>query len=275
MALTYLLIYLLIQLSTTGNELDLVHRLNHFRGEMFIGYTRDLCQMVYDTRDFTNWPAWGGVTQSSCFHQNESMLCGCANMGDFPRILFHDPTDLYGFNLTDHSLLDFTIELNGIYRLHEIAFEWQSSDRQNGESHINQATSYVSLRNKGDWVHKRTWFPDDLQGPRYYSFYGSGSAINLKWDPVYKYGMLATHLRFHLEWNFDSPTGMVQLSGATLYGETQTLFPTNEPTRFPTNEPTRSPSTLPTDPTTDPSAQPTQNPSTTPTSASQSPTKSP
>eukprot|EP01083_Nonionella_stella_P168690 570272_1 len=269
MALTYLLIYLLIQLSTTGNEFDAVHRLTYNGGDMFI----NLCQMVYDTRDFTNW---GGVTPTNCVHFNGSSTCGCNGFnGDFTKVLLQDPTTDIGFNLTDHSLLDFTIELNGIYRLLEIVFEWQSSDRHYGESHINQATSYVSLRNKGDWVHKRTWFPDDLQGPRYYSFYGSGSAINLKWDPVYKYGMLATHLRFHLEWNFDSPTGMVQLSGATLYGETQTLFPTNEPTRFPTNEPTRSPSTLPTDPTTDPSAQPTQNPSTTPTSASQSPTKSP
>eukprot|EP01083_Nonionella_stella_P141124 434216_1 len=236
---------------TNAQDLSVYHQLT-YPEELFI----DTCEMVYDTTNLANL---GPYASAKCVSQ---MPCECTGPA-FNNLLLEETTTEIGFNLTDHSSLDFTINFGQTYLLWSIKFVWLYKN-----SPINQATSYVSLYDAG----LNAWVPHDYTYIPVYGSHGSFSAVDVNATILDK---VVSQLRFHLEWNFDSPTGMVQLSGATLYGETQTLFPTNEPTRFPTNEPTRSPSTLPTDPTTDPSAQPTQNPSTTPTSASQSPTKSP
>eukprot|EP01083_Nonionella_stella_P141122 434200_1 len=230
---------------TNAQDLSVYHQLT-YPEELAI----DTCEMVYDTRNLANLGPHGSATCVS------PMPCACTGPVFNPLLLEETTTDS-GFNLTDHSSLDLIINLGQTYLFDIIKFTWLYKN-----SPINQATSYVSLFDAGlnDWVpHGYEYRPVD----------GSGSAVKVNATVSDK---VVTHLRFHLEWDFDSPTGIVQPSGVVLYGETQTQFPTAEPSRSPSTLPTTSPTT---DPTTDPSAQPTQNPSTTPTSASQSPTKSP
>eukprot|EP01083_Nonionella_stella_P295813 1005220_1 len=202
------------------------------------------CQMVYDTRNLNDVGSHTGCS---------NMPCSCTGPY-FNNLLLEETTTATGFNLTDHSSLDFTIDVGQAYLFYTIKFIWQSRD-----SPVNQATSYVSLYDAG----LEAWVQHDYQ---YLSVYYSGSAVNVNATIVDK---VVSQLRFHLEWNFDSPTGKIQPSGVELWGETQTQFPTAEPSRSPSTLPTTSPTT---DPTADPSAQPTQNPTTTPTV---SPTSSP
>eukprot|EP01083_Nonionella_stella_P216983 779301_1 len=237
---------LLLSISTlliTNAQLDSYHKLT---------YPEELtileCQMVYDTRNLNTLGPHGSA---ECV---APMPCGCVGP-TFNSLLLEEDTTNIGFNLTDHSTLDFTITFGAAtYLLWNIKFQWQYKN-----SPINQATSYVSLYDAG----LKAWVP---HGYKYAPVDGSGSAIRVNATILDK---VATRLRFHLEWNFVSPTGIVQPSGVTLYGETQTRFPTTNPTSTPSTLPTASPTT---DPTTDPSAQPTQNPTTTP---SVSPTSSP
>eukprot|EP01083_Nonionella_stella_P158527 516130_1 len=182
------------------------------------------CEMVYDTRNTNDLGHYGSAT---CL---APMPCDC--MGPtFSGLLLEETTTAVGFNLTDHSSLDFTINIGQSYLLSSIKFKWQYRN-----SPINQATSYVSLFDAG----VQAWVPHDY---KYVPVYFSGSAISVNATILDK---VVTQLRFHLEWNFDSPTGVVQPSGIELYGETQTQFPTVEPTRSPSTLPTASPTTDPT-----------------------------
>eukprot|EP01083_Nonionella_stella_P120970 363064_1 len=231
MALTCLGTSLLIYLSAA--QLDVYHRLD-YPAEMSISH----CTMVYDTRDLNDMgphPTCSGP-----------MPCDC-NMPPFNYLLFAETPIAVGFNITDHSSLDFTITFAAVYQLHLIKFQYLYKN-----SPINQATSNASLYDKG----MEAWVPHDI---KYVPVDFDGSAVKVNGTTGDK---VVTKLRFHLEWNFASPTGLVEASGVTIYGETQTKFPTTDPTRSPSTLPTASPTT---DPTTDPSAQPTQNPTTTPT----------
>eukprot|EP01083_Nonionella_stella_P273552 927974_1 len=187
MALTYLLTYLLIQLGTA--QYDTYHKLT-YPEEMWI-YK---CQYIYDTRDLTNLGPHCDDT--------ERQICQCLRT-EWNTLLLEETTTDIGFNLTDHSSLDFIIELNDVYLLWSIMFQWQYRN-----SPINQATSYVSLYDAG----LNAWVPHD------YAYidhvYGSGSAIDVNATILDK---VVSQLRFHLEWNFDSPTGMVQPSGLILW----------------------------------------------------------
>eukprot|EP01083_Nonionella_stella_P257192 880560_1 len=222
-------------LSIINAQLDTNHKLT-YPDEL----TTSACEMVYDTRNTNDL---GPHASSTCV---APMPCSCTGPA-FNNYLLEETTTAVGFNLTDHSSLDFTIDVGQAYLFTFIKFRWQYRNHP-----INQATSYVSLFDAG----VQAWVPHDY---KYVPVYFSGSAISVNATILDK---VVTQLRFHLEWNFDSPTGVVQPSGVSIIGETQTQFPTVEPTRSPTTLPTASPTT---DPTTDPSAQPTQNPTTTPT----------
>eukprot|EP01083_Nonionella_stella_P179911 640087_1 len=189
------------------------------------------CQLVFNTRDLydANAPAFCGAP----------MPCDCDGHA-FNNFLLEETTTDIGFNLTDHSSLDFTIYFGQPYLFYSIQFQWQYRN-----SPINQATSYVSLYDAG----LSAWVPHDY---KYLPVYGSGSAVDVNATILDK---VVSQLRFHLEWNFDSPTGMVQPSGVALYGETQTQFPTIKPSKSPTKSPTSS------------SQSPTESPSDVPTSA--------
>eukprot|EP01083_Nonionella_stella_P142141 439150_1 len=182
MALTYLLTYLLIQLCTA--QYDTYHKLT-YPEEMWVYQ----CHYIYDTRDITNLAP---RCDNSDPHTGK---CQCVDTV-WHTLLLEETTADIGFNLTDHSSLDFIIELNDVYLLWSIMFQWQYRN-----SPINQATSYVSLYDAG----LNAWVPHD------YAYidhvYGSGSAIDVNATILDK---VVSQLRFHLEWNFDSPTGMVQ-----------------------------------------------------------------
>eukprot|EP01083_Nonionella_stella_P142140 439149_1 len=178
MALTYLLTYLLIQLCTA--QYDTYHKLT-YPEEMWISR----CQYINDTRDLPNLA-----------HGFSGPAPVCPGTAWYTLLLEETTADI-GFNLTDHSTLDFTVYLEGeTYLLWSIMFQWQYRN-----SPINQATSYVSLYDAG----LNAWVPHD------YAYidhvYGSGSAIDVNATILDK---VVSQLRFHLEWNFDSPTGMVQ-----------------------------------------------------------------
>eukprot|EP01083_Nonionella_stella_P316222 1145436_1 len=181
------------------------------------------CQLVFNTRDLydANAPAFCGAP----------MPCDCDGHA-FNNFLLEETTTDIGFNLTDHSSLDFTIYFGQPYLFYSIQFQWQYRN-----SPINQATSYVSLYDAG----LNAWVPHDY---KYLPVYGSGSAVDVNATILDK---VVSQLRFHLEWNFDSPTGMVQPSGLILWGETATLFPTTEPSQSPTKSPSDVPSQAPTE----------------------------
>eukprot|EP01083_Nonionella_stella_P007600 21914_1 len=202
MALTYLLTYLLIQLGTA--QYDTYHKLT-YPEEMWVYQ----CHYIYDTRDITNLAP---RCDNSDPHTGK---CQCVDTVWHTLLLEETTTDI-GFNLTDHSSLDFTIDVGQAYLFTFIKFRWQYRNHP-----INQATSYVSLYDAG--LH--AWVPHDY---RYVAVDGSGSAIRVNGTINDK---VVSQLHFHLEWNFDSPTGIVQPSGIELYGETQTQFPTAEPSR--------------------------------------------
>eukprot|EP01083_Nonionella_stella_P072548 195648_1 len=217
---------LLLFISTlfiTNSQLDTYHKLT-YPEELVI----DTCEMIYDTRNLTNL---GPHESTKC---QDRMPCPCMGYS-FSTFLLEESTTDIGFNLTTHSSLDFIINFNLlIYQLDRIKFQWQYKNNP-----INQAKSNVSLYDKG----LEAWVPHDYE---YKPVDGSGSAVDVNATTTDK---VVSHLRFHLEWNFDSPTGIVQPTGFAIYGETQTQFPTTEPTRSPTTLPTSSPTT---DPTTDP-----------------------
>eukprot|EP01083_Nonionella_stella_P072549 195650_1 len=207
---------------TNAQNLSAYHQLT-YPEELAI----DTCEMVYDT---TNLADLGHYASAKCVSQ---MPCDCTGPV-FSGLLIEETTTEIGFNLTDHSSLDFTINFGQTYLFSQIKFVWQYKNYP-----INQTTSYVSLYDAG----LNAWVPHDYE---YKPVDGSGSAVDVNATTTDK---VVSHLRFHLEWNFDSPTGIVQPTGFAIYGETQTQFPTTEPTRSPTTLPTSSPTT---DPTTDP-----------------------
>eukprot|EP01083_Nonionella_stella_P179912 640089_1 len=184
------------------------------------------CQLVFNTRDLydANAPAFCGAP----------MPCDCDGHA-FNNFLLEETTTDIGFNLTDHSSLDFTIALGQTYLFDIIKFTWLYRN-----SPINQATSYVSLYDAG----LNAWVPHDYTYIPVYGSHGSFSAVDVNATILDK---VVSQLRFHLEWNFDSPTGMVQPSGLILWGETATLFPTTEPSQSPTKSPSDVPSQAPTE----------------------------
>eukprot|EP01083_Nonionella_stella_P106353 306768_1 len=186
-------------------QLDTYHRLT-YPEEL----TTPACQMVYDSTNLNNL---GPHASATCV---SPMPCDCTGPV-FTNLLLEETATDIGFNLTDHSSLDFTVNFGQTYLLYSIKFKWLYRNNP-----INQAASYVSLYDAG-----KTWVPHDYE---YLPVDGSGSAIAVNATLVDK---VATHVRFHLEWNFDSPTGIVQPTGFAIYGETQTQFPTTEPTRSP------------------------------------------
>eukprot|EP01083_Nonionella_stella_P172803 594145_1 len=169
------------------------------------------CRLVFNTRDL--------------YDANAPAFCAASSLPPDPcdcfgptvnNLLLEEGTTDIGFNLTDHSSLDFTITLGQDYQFSQIKFVWQYKNYP-----INQTTSYVSLYVAG----LNTWVPHDYE---YIPVYYGGSAVNVNATITDK---VAAEIRFHLEWNFDSPTGIVQPSGVFLIGQTQTKFPTVEPTR--------------------------------------------
>eukprot|EP01083_Nonionella_stella_P078433 214657_1 len=83
------------------------------------------CQLVFNTRDLSdaNAPAFCGAT----------MPCDC-NVPAFNSLLLEEDITSSEFNLTDHSSLDFTINLGVTYLFDIIKFTWLYRD-----SPINQA----------------------------------------------------------------------------------------------------------------------------------------
>eukprot|EP01083_Nonionella_stella_P126078 381416_1 len=189
---------------TYAQDLTVYHKLT-YPGELYL----EECTMIYDTRNLTNL---GPHESAGCA---APMPCPCIGYS-FSTFLLEESTTDIGFNLTTHSSLDFIINFNYlIYQLDRIKFQWQYKNNP-----INQAKSNVSLYDKG----LEAWVPHDYE---YKPVDGSGSAVDVNATTTDK---VVSHLRFHLEWNFDSPTGIVQPSGVVLYGETQTKFPTKKPT---------------------------------------------
>eukprot|EP01083_Nonionella_stella_P029024 79988_1 len=156
------------------------------------------CQMVYDTRNLNE----RGPHSLTC----AAMPCNCLFIPGFNELLLEEDTTDIGFNLSDHSSLDFTISVGQPYLFYRINFQWQYKNYP-----VNQTTSYVSLYDAA----LEAWVPHDYE---YVPVYFSGSAVEVNATSLRT--KVISQLRFHLEWNFVSPTGIVQPSGVTLYGET-------------------------------------------------------
>eukprot|EP01083_Nonionella_stella_P165722 552131_1 len=103
----------------------------------------DTCEMVYDTTNLANLGSYGSAECVS------PMPCDCTGPV-FSNLILEDTTTEIGFNLTDHSSLDFTINFGQTYLLWSIKFVWLYRN-----SPINQATSYVSLYDAG----LKAWVP--------------------------------------------------------------------------------------------------------------------
>eukprot|EP01083_Nonionella_stella_P166144 554595_1 len=188
---------------TSAQDLTVYHKLT-YPEELYLVE----CTMIYDTRNLTNL---GPHESAQCA---APMPCPCMGYS-FSTFLLEESTTDIGFNLTTHSSLDFIINFNLlIYQLDFIKFQWQYRNNP-----INQATSYVSLYDAG----LNAWVPHDYE---YKPVDDSGSAVKVNATTMDK---VASDIRFHLEWNFNSSTGIVQPSGVVIYGETQTQFPTAEP----------------------------------------------
>eukprot|EP01083_Nonionella_stella_P154125 496176_1 len=139
----------------TNAQLDSYHQLT-YPDELYLAD----CNMIYDTRNLNNLgPHGSGVCAAP-------MPCPCLG-SSFSSFLLEETTTNIGFNLTDHSSLDFTILLDDDYLLWSIKFQWQYKN-----SPINQAKSNVSLYDIGleDWV------PHDI---KYSPVDASGSAIRV------------------------------------------------------------------------------------------------
>eukprot|EP01083_Nonionella_stella_P126076 381414_1 len=120
------------------------------------------CRLVFNTRDLydANAPAFCAASSLP------PDPCDCFGPTVNNLLLEEDTTDI-GFNLTDHSSLDFTITLGQDYQFSQIKFVWQYKNYP-----INQTTSYVSLYVAG----LNTWVPHDYE---YIPVYYGGSAVNV------------------------------------------------------------------------------------------------
>eukprot|EP01083_Nonionella_stella_P280259 953359_1 len=119
----------------------------------------DTCEMVYDTTNLANLGPHESAGKCEI-----TMPCPCTG-SSFIISLLEESTTAIGFNLTDHSSLDFTIALGQTYLFDIIKFTWLYRN-----SPINQATSYVSLFDGG----LQAWVP---HGYEYRPVDGSGSAV--------------------------------------------------------------------------------------------------
>eukprot|EP01083_Nonionella_stella_P196485 722950_1 len=99
---------------TIAQDLTSYHQLT-YPDELLI----DTCEMVYDTRNLSNL---GPHESAECA---ATMPCPCIGYS-FSTFLLEESTTAIGFNLTDHSSLDFIINFNLlIYQLDRIKFQWQ------------------------------------------------------------------------------------------------------------------------------------------------------
>eukprot|EP01083_Nonionella_stella_P076128 207275_1 len=231
-----------IQLSSAQGNFHTPHQLS-YPNELSIMS----CEMVYDTR---NLRLLGPYRSATC---SRRMPCTCAGP-IFSRLLLEETSITHGFVLTDHSSLDFTIYFGQQYQLLSLAFQWHNTSNP-----INQAKSYVSVYD----ISTNAWVD---QTYKVYPDYDGLTRLDTNGTFV---DLIVTHVRFHLEWNFDAQGGFVYPSGVYIHGQTQTLHPIKSPSTAPTHSPTADPTT---EPTVNPSLSPTPNPSETPTT---SPTQAP